>query len=326
MLRRISKLGFFIQFLLFLAVASLFWLPAIMDPGPPMHIPSEGPLYTLLSQWLTGMPVFSVCFALLMVLVMCIFLYAICSSNDLVTRENFLPAILYMVLLSWNASLLVLHPLLPAGILAMISVYTLMRMYGQQDPYRQVFTATACIAVASLFYMPAMYLLFMVWFSFLSYRISGWREWLITLIGFLFPFIYLASWYFWNDEFLSGMLKVLDAIDDPGIGVNNLKAPDIFWLLASALVLLTTMFAVINAIQDKLINLRRKTFILINFSFASLIMISLSGSPVLFSHQMFFLPLAFFMTAILNFVKKGLFYEIILILYLSSLVLIRLFA
>ncbi len=323
MLRRISKLGFLIQFVLFLALAFILWLPTFVHPVVPMHIASEGPLYNLLTIWLIKMPFLSVCLAFALVLSLSFFLYIIGSVNDLVARENFLPAIFLLFLLSWNERLLVLHPLLPAGLLILLSIQTIMGMYGQQEPYRQAFTASASIGMASLFYLPAAYLILMLWFSFITYRIGSWREWIISLIGFLLPFVYLLSWLFWNDNFRIGVLSIITSINNPGIGMYNLKPIEISWLLASALVLIITLTSVLNVIQDKLISLRRKSFIMINFSIACVFMVLLSGSPVFYSHQLFFLPLAFFMAASLSLIKKRLFLEIFLLLFIAFIVIIR---
>jgi hypothetical protein len=325
MLRKLSKLTFFVQFLVFISVAALFWVPELINSKPPVRMHSEGPLYSFLAEILASHIYLASSLALLLVVGLSLMLYFIGSVNDILPRENFVPALFYLFLLSWNSQLLNMNPLLPAAVLIILSVYTLMKMYGQPEPYRQVFKASASIGLASLFYLPSMYFLIMIWISLVTYRIASWREWMIALIGFLIPFIYLISWYFWNDEFFIGIQKIVSSIDDPGITFKGVQQFEIAWMVVTFLLLSITLIAGVNLIQDKLISIRRKSFIMINFFIACMLMIFLSGSGFISVSQLIYLPLAFFMAACLNLLKRGLVMDLIIMAYLIFLGCTRLF-
>jgi hypothetical protein len=324
MLRRISKMSFTVQFMLFLALAALLWIPAFMNPGATIQVGSDGPLYGMVLYWLSGNPVLSVSVAFILVIFSSIFLYFIASSNDLLPRENFLPAILTLIFLSWNPTLQVFHPLLPAMLAVLIAVNMLMKMYGQQEPYRHVFTASMSVAVAALFYVPAMYLLLMIFFSFITHRINTWREWVIALIGLSLPVIYLLSWLYWDDQLHTGIAKILASVENPGIGLVRLSSLEIAWMSISVLILLIALLAVLNVIQDKLISTRRKSFIMNNLTIAAFFMVILTGSPDFYNQQLLLLPLAFFFPAALFLIKKNVFYDLLFTLFLLFLTGIRL--
>lgn len=325
MLKRISRLGFFLQFILFLILTSLFWIPEIAHALPAGHSSLEGPLYILLSGWVQPYPVLSSVLALLFVLGMCIILYMITTVNDLVPRENFMPVILLGILLGWNDKLLLLHPILPAGILILLSVQTLMSSYGKLEPYKQIFISSFLISLASLFYIPLAYMMIMVWASFVTYRITTWREWVITFVGFLVPLIYLASWYFVTDRFLSSFSTYDKALADPGLLIE-MDGIMIAWLISTLLVLLIATVSVVNTVQDKLISIRKKTFIMVNFIIALGVMLLVSGSSIKESQMLFYIPLAFFMAVGLNMLKKTLFLDLLSVAYLVFLLMLRLFA
>ena len=184
MFRRISKLSFFLQFLIYLGLLALLWIPAMVNPAAISHLSSEGPLYSWIALLLTTHNYLSESLALILVIGLSLILYFIGTNNDILPRENFIPAIIYAFLLSWNPGLTLMNPILPAALLLSLSIATLMRLYGQPDPFRQVFMVAVYIGLASLFYLPSMYFMFMVWISLVTYRVTGWREWFIALIGF----------------------------------------------------------------------------------------------------------------------------------------------
>jgi hypothetical protein len=325
MLRRISKLTFFLQFLLFIGITALFWIPVFMNPRAPLHLSAEGPLYTVIADLFSLHLYLSESLTLIFVIGLSLILYFIGSVNDILPRENFLSSILFVFLFSWNTEVLRMNPLLPAGLLVIISIYTLMRMYGQSEPYRQVFTASACVGLASLFYLPSMYFLIMIWISLVTYRVGSWREWIIALIGFIIPFIYLLSWYFWKDNFSNGTHRIIASVNDPGIVINGIRSFEAVWMILSAFLLIITLIIVVNLSQDKLISMRRKTFIMVNFVLAYGIMMLMSGSPILIVIQLLYIPLAFFMASSLSLMKKGIILDYIILAYLIFLGCIRLF-
>jgi len=185
MLRWISKSGTFLQFAIFIVIMSAFWIPAFVNPSPAVIKSSDGPLFTLLVSWLKHTAgTVSVALALSLIVLQAISLFYVFQANGFFGRSNFMPALIILVTYSWNADFQTLHAILPAGIFIILAIHSIMVMYGKQEAYRQVFTAAFSIGIASLFYLPLAYLLFLIWFSFITYRISTWREYAISIIGF----------------------------------------------------------------------------------------------------------------------------------------------
>jgi hypothetical protein len=323
MLKRIVKLGFFLQLIIFTAVTLLLWLPSILEPKPALRLVSEGPLYAMFAELAVGLPLLSTLTALFFTLGISILVYIIGASNDIHNRDNFFSATFMMFFLSWNHSFLVLQPVIPAALLVLFAVMTIMKMYGWQDPLRQVFSASLSIGLASLFYFPAVYFLLLLWFSFITYRVTGWREWMISFIGFILPFIYLFSWYFWIDQFNEGVLRLVKSIDDPGLNLKGIVTVDFVWLITLILIILVASFSMVNLVQDKLISIRKKSFVIVNILFASFPVILLSGSPLVFSHQLLYLPLSLMLTMVLSNSKKTLYLEAGTLIFIGILLVFR---
>lgn len=319
MFKFLSKTGFPLQFSIFLVIAGILWIPALVQPLPHTEPTISGPLYAMIAYWLRDYPFVSVLSALLLVVIQAFLFHILLSANDLVPRDSFIDAIIFLVLASWNPAMLYLHPALPAGIFILISLYMLMRMYGQSEPYQYVFTSAFSIAVASLFYQPAIYLAAGLWISLLTYRIASWREWFISVIGLLLPFIYLVSYYYWQGELNQGFQVTLRAIKLHYITDIHLNTIEVVFFLSSVLVLFICIFMTLNSIQDKLISIRRKSWILLDFTIAGMAFLVLAPGTIRSGYVLVLMPMAFFLTYAVISPKKGKFINILLFLFIALL-------
>ncbi len=322
MLRWISKSGTFVQFSIFTALAAWLWIPAFLNPIQAVTSPDDGPLYSVIASLMQNLPYVAVCIALLLIVFQAVVLFYIFQANGFFGRAKFIPAIIVLLAFSWNSSFQTFHALLPAGLFVILALNAILGMYGKQASYKQVFTAAFSVAIASLFYLPLVYMLVLLWLSLVSYRISAWREYVITFIGFILPWIYYISGLFWNDNLMYGFRKISGSL-------FNLVLPDklstitIIWLTVSVFVLLATMTAVLNVVSDKLISLRRRAWVLFSYCLASLIVVLLSGWPLLSANYLFVIPMAFFITGSVSMVKRPFIFEMLALAYFLLFVVMR---
>ncbi len=324
MLKWVYKSGTLLQFTLYTVFMAVLWIPAFVNPVTPVHTISDGPLYTLFLSWLQPNPFLPIAAGLFLILVQSVVLFYIYQSNGFFGRSNFLPAIIIMMAYSWDPHYLTMHALLPAGIFSIIAFNSILSMYGKQDAYHQVFTAGLSIGIAALFYVPLAFLLLLIWFTLITYRISSWREYVISVIGFSIPFIYFISWLFWNDNFTVGLEQIHHSL------INVILPPRIpliptIWLSVSALIMILAMVAVLNSVSDKVISIRRRVWVLFNFSFTALLGTLLAGWPILSANYIFVIPMSFFLTGSLVMKKNKFWFEILATAYFSLLIVMRLY-
>ncbi len=325
MLRWISKSGTFFQFTLFTVFMALLWIPAFVSPAPPVRTAADGPLYTLLASLLLPFPQLTIAVALLLVVSQAVVLFYVYQANGFFGRSNFLPAIIILLAYSWNAGYQTIHAMLFACVFLIITLNSIMIMYGRQAAFHQVFTASFSIGIAMLFYIPLAYLLLLIWFTLITYRISTWREYAVSIIGFTLPMIYFICWLFWNDSVAEGLKQFSDALLKL-VMPEKLSLINTIWLSASAFILVVTMFAVLNIMNDKLISLRRRAWVLFNFSFTAVLAILLAGWPILTANYIFVIPLSFFVTGSFALIKKPFWFEILVLGYFILLVGVRIAA
>ncbi len=73
-------------------------------------------------------------------------------------------------------------------------------IYGKSDHYMDIFKITMAISIASLFYLPMFLYLIFVWLIVMVYRSADFRTFVISLVGFVIPYIYVLFFYFWFDK------------------------------------------------------------------------------------------------------------------------------
>jgi hypothetical protein len=324
MLKWVSKSGTFIQFSIFTVILVIAWIPAFVNPVPPVQTPSDGPLYSILVGWLIPFTTLNVAVALMLIVIQALILFYVYQANSFFKRSNFIPAIIILLAYSWNSNYQTMHALLPAGILIIMALNSIMRMYGRQEAYHQVFTASFSIGIASLFYISLAYLLLMIWLTLITYRISTWREYAVSIAGFSLPLIYYLSWLFWNDNLPSGLHQLSETLFNlilpPRLSVVNM-----IWLWISGFIMVVTMVAVLNIMNDKLINLRRRSWVLFNLSLTVVIMMIFAGWPMLSANYLFIAPMSFFITGSLTLFKRRFWFEVLALGYLILFVAMRVY-
>ncbi|MEI8046990.1 MAG: hypothetical protein WCI92_06405 [Bacteroidota bacterium] len=324
MLRWISKSGTFIQFAIYAILLLGLWIPAFIHPVLPVITPADGPLYSLLASFLLQFPALSVAIALILVVTQSVVLFYLFQSNGFFGRSNFLPAIIVLLAYSWNGSFQTMHALLPAGIFIIIALNSILTMYGRQAAYHQVFGAAFSLSIASLFYIPLTYFLLLLWFTLITYRVSSWREYAISIIGYILPFIYYISWLYWDDKLIMGLNQISGSIFRFSLP-EPLSKVNLIWLIVSASIILIAMVAVLNIMGDKLISLRRRAWVLFNFSFIGLIVVLLTGWPMLSINYLFVIPASFFITGSLTLIKRPFWFEVLAIGYFLLFIGVRMF-
>jgi hypothetical protein len=277
MFRLYSRLGIFLQLIIVLAVATLLILPVFLHPVALMPAGGSLMFHFLPLNALTDSAAAGILIAPAIMLFQAFFLYFFAVSHDLHPRNSLLIVLFYFILSAGLTESIMLSPALAASILLLISLFFIVNMQGATQTYKQVFSASFCVSVAALLYPPAIIFVLFIWLSFLTYRIASWHEWIISLIGFLLPVIYLFTYYFWFGQLHAFIAKNSSLITDLILAFPKFSLWQLIFLGFTGVLLLLALFRQIILIQDKLISIRRKTWIFIDFMVIAMLSGLLSG-------------------------------------------------
>lgn len=278
MFRLFSRLGVFIQLIIVIALATLLVLPAFSPPLALLSARDALMLHSLIVNVLTDSPIIGVSLAPAILLFQAFFLYFFVSSNDLHPKDSLLPVVFYFLLAASLTESIILSPALAASVLLLISLYLMVKMQGSTQAYKQVFSASFSVSVAALFYPPAIVFVFFIWLGLLTYRIASWHEWVISFIGFMIPVLYLFTYYFWIGKVGAFFFNYINLFSFLTNDFPKFRLWQVIFIVFAGVIILLALLRQIVLIQDKLISIRRKTWIFIDFMIVAAISALLSGS------------------------------------------------
>lgn len=142
----------------------------------------------------------NVFFAAVITLVQALIFNRIINNHGLLAKPSYLPALLYITGTSLFLQFLVLSPALICNFLVIIIIDKFLKLSKTNSAMSIMFDVGMIIAIGTLIYFPFILMLLMLWLSLLMYRAFSWREWIAGLIGFLTIFMFVAVFYYWNDN------------------------------------------------------------------------------------------------------------------------------
>lgn len=178
---------------------ALCWFNAFLSPAP-VVVEHSMPLYKLLVTWTQPFPVLASILGYIMVMLTGFLYNYIANEHEFLQRRTYLPGLFYCVLMSASPQLLQYHPLIFANFFITLMLNSLIKTYRQNKAFNGVFEAGLFLGIATLFYYPLVILFPLLPISLIVLRPFIWREWLIIIVGFVFPYIYVFTYYFWNNS------------------------------------------------------------------------------------------------------------------------------
>ncbi len=215
----------------------VFWsVPLFSETG-------EMAFFTDLTHQMIGdRPMVAAMVALVLVILQGILLNHIANSNKISGFNSFFPGLFFVFLASCIPDFLQLSAPLMATTFVLLAIHQLLRTWNQQTAVAgRIFNIGFFIAIAALFYMPAIWLVFAAIAGLNLIRGFDLRERLMVFCGLLTPFLLAWTWFFWQDaggwfwekHFLSQQFGLVDFF---GVPFSEKVLAKIALLAAAALV------------------------------------------------------------------------------------------
>ncbi len=173
------------------------WIYGFLNPVVP-HTGHAAPLYKLLISGVEQYPLLITFLSFLLIFGEALLINYIVSKNEIIDTTTYLPALVYAVLMSLQPEMFSLHPIVIANLFILLAVHKLMQTYRKETAYSEAFDTGFFISLACLFYIPSLVFILLLWIGLILIRPFIWREWAISLMGFLLPWTYLIFAYFWK--------------------------------------------------------------------------------------------------------------------------------
>ena len=293
-IRTFSKAHWHTPFLLII-LGGLFWMRAFLFPHEMSGRIAEdnAPFYELLVPWITGYPLWSMVLAFALLMVQVFFLNHIATSKGITDRFSALPGLLYLLLMSSTPGMIGPQPVLLANVFLLIGLNKIFKVYREGQAIMEVLNVGLLMAVAGLFYYPALPLLLLLVFSLFLFFPVSLRTLLAALMGYVIPFFFLGLYYFMFD-----MLG--EKIDSISISIQPLEvfrqSLDVYQQVFAVALGLLSVFAFLRLhlfyMPDKPIRVRKRVRVLSLFFLLSVLTYLVTMDYIYVHHGLLIIPLS----------------------------------
>lgn len=231
--------------------------------------------------------------------------------------KNVLPAALFIYFVCGLSAFHTLHPIYFSLIFLLLALYRIFNVFDQRKPYSQVFESGFLLGIGSMFYLNSIFLLpSVVAGGMILGRETGWREIVLTIAGFLTPWLFAFTYFFLYDE-LPQQITILEAnlmTTNPQFGN---KPSILIYLGFIGLLIFVGSLNMIRNYEEKKISIRQYYLVFFLIFFSSLIILGLVPSASEEILLVALTPVSFLVSNLLLSFKRHVWGEIIIYMILG---------
>lgn len=300
--------------LLLLMVGGALWSDIWLLPDPmlfELSVPAA-PLYQLIQPFFAEYPKLSWILAFLLLIFQAILLNQVIAIQGIVERHSFLGSLIYVILMSSSSGMVHMHPVLFSNFFMILAINRLLRMYNQNEQHLEVFNVGMFISLAGLFYTPAWLFFILLLITLFIFFLVDLRSFLAAIIGFIFPFLLLITFYVIRDiplQALAGEPLFYGGLWPVILGmslVQKILLGFVAGLSSLAIFHLIAMF-----IPDKPIRLRKRLWVIVYLFVIALIITLITGPHVHYHIGMLCVPTAVLLAGFFHQIERKLIAEIL---------------
>jgi len=207
-------------FAVILTICALFWVLEFFTFGQNTH-PAAFNQHSLLFpsvanvfggvpwvMWLTG-AVFFIVFALMVI--------NLNTKYIFIQERTFMPVLFLGLLVGFPDTGLVLTPVALFSLFFVFALNRIFSSYRKDNALPNFFEAAFIISFGSFFWIPGLIFIFVVFTGLAVFRQFNWREWVVTIAGFLTPLVFFELYQlFFNDKAWVLVNAISSAFTSPG--------------------------------------------------------------------------------------------------------------
>ncbi len=179
---------------------------------------------------------------LLIVLVGAFLINFLCINEEITSKNNYIPSLLYVVFSFSSSNKSTIDPMLVGNVFLLLALFFILNSYRKENMLSDSFKAGLFMGLASFFCTQYILIFITGFIAFAILRTFNWREWLIFFFGLITP-IYI----FLGLSYLSNSNKRVEVIEMMKHLFSNMQWPIIseyyfLFLLVSLFLLVLAIF------------------------------------------------------------------------------------
>jgi hypothetical protein len=191
-------------FLLIPFIAFALWFRSFLDPVGYNFYQGEDLmlLYQPINYFLGKSPLASNIVALFFIILLAFLILKLNIQYAFIRVRTFLPPSLFVLITSGMSDLHAMHPIYPAALFLILTLDRIFNAYDKEIIHSNAFDAGIFLAIGSLFYLNLVFFFPFLWIGFIILKPNvNWREYILTTIGFILPWVGAATYYLATGSF-----------------------------------------------------------------------------------------------------------------------------
>ena len=172
----------------------VLWVATVLHPGQITHPYTDVTLLAPFFDKIHSFPLVKEILGLALLLLMAGVWNRIVNKHSLLKQSTYFPFFFMVILLSCRTSLVGFYPALASSFFLMFFLDKLISSYKKERALSDVFDSGLFVGIATLFYIPSMVFLILLWIGLFTIRTINGRELLCSVIGFLIPFVFTFTY------------------------------------------------------------------------------------------------------------------------------------
>ena len=152
-----------------------------------------------------------------------VFLNFIINQEKLIKGNTHLVGLFYVMLNGGVSTIFTINPVIISNTFLLTMLFLVFKLYSTNDAKSLLFNIGFLLSISILFYTPLIFLFPLIWISLSYLRTPSFRDYFISLIGLLLPFIYLCAYLYLTDKLYTS--NIIDWIYFPSIFPSQLVFP-----------------------------------------------------------------------------------------------------
>jgi len=135
-------------------------------------------------------------FALVFIILLAFLILKLNVQYTFIRVRTVLPSVLFILITSGLHELHAMHPVYPAALFLILTVDRIFNAYDKEVIHSNAFEAGIFLAIGSLFYLNLVFFFPFLWIGFIIIKPKvNWREFVLTTLGFIFPWLVALAYY-----------------------------------------------------------------------------------------------------------------------------------
>ena len=183
-------------------LTGLLWIKSFIQP-PDIKLDYElfeMPFWHFINTHTAGLDIIRKIIAFILLIINALWLTRINTKFILIKARTYLPAFFFGFICSSLVFMQDLNPALFAVTLFIPAVERMFDSYKEEELSYKYFEAALLISLSTMFYSRAAFFMIIVWIALSILRAPNWRDWALTVAGFILPYIFLVFLLYFTDK------------------------------------------------------------------------------------------------------------------------------